>query len=433
MKTKLSLIAIGLFVFITRQYGALPSGYTEHYIDDIRYGIFVPTDYDAAKKYSLIIYLHGYSDLTSWDLEYYHEPFQSKYPSIILTPKCPTSLSDGWGNSWYTPNSYAIVKTYKLIDSIKTTYNIDTSRMYINGTSMGGYGTMNVLASKPGLFAAAYVVCGGGYTATARNVMQTPLWIFHGSDDPTVPVSYARDMYAELLRLGDKNVRYTEYPGVKHDSWNNVALETTLTTWMMSQVKGSIHILSPDSISNLEYSFENNMHVKLQWQKPENDTCLDKTVWYYKVYQDEKLIASVNEATNTKYTDAQTIPNTTYKYQIIAVNYFFNESSLSSQLIVTTPTLPTFVENISDLNKQFEIYPNPIRTNATINFTNKTTGDISIKIYNLLGHEIQTLTNKVYISGSHSIPLNKGKLSEGLYLLILRTPEITRTIRFTVH
>ena len=433
MKTKLSLIIISLFVFMTNQNAALPLGYVEHYIDDIRYGIFVPTNYDAGKKYSLIIFLHGYSDLTSWDLEYYHDLFQNKYPAIILTPKCPTSLSDGWGNSWNTPNSHAIVKTYKLIDSIKTTYNIDTTKMYIHGTSMGGYGTLNVLASKPSMFAAGYVVCGGGNTETAYNVMQTPLWIFHGSDDPTVPVSYAREMYFELLSLGDKNVRYTEYPGVGHDSWNNVALETTLTTWMMSQVKGSTHNVSPDSISNLEYSIENNNNVRLQWQKPNNDSCLDKTVWYYKVYRDEKLIASVNEANNTKYTDEQTNADTTYKYQIVAVNYFFNESEISSQLLVTIPSLPTFAENISYLNKQFEIYPNPIKTNATIKFENKSTGNISIKIYNLLGHEIQTLTNEVYISGSHSIPFNKGVLSKGIYLLVMRTHEFSKTIRFTVY
>ena len=67
--------------------------------------------------------------------------------------------------------------------------------------------------------------------------MDTPLWIFHGEADDVVPVGLSRDVYKEIIRLGGKNVRYTEYPGVKLNSWENVLQEKALEPWLFAQKK----------------------------------------------------------------------------------------------------------------------------------------------------------------------------------------------------
>jgi predicted peptidase len=61
-----------------------------------------------------------------------------------------------------------------------------------------------------------------------------PAWVFHGTDDPVVPVSGSRDMVEALKRVGAP-VRYTEYAGVGHNSWDPAYAEADLWTWMLAQ------------------------------------------------------------------------------------------------------------------------------------------------------------------------------------------------------
>jgi len=100
---------------------------------------------------------------------------------------------------------------------------------------MGGFGVFSVLAKERGKFAAGYAICGGSDARAAGKLVDTPLWIFHGADDDVVPVNLSRDVYNEMIRLGGKKVRYTEYPGVKHNSWENVSKEASLPDWLFAQ------------------------------------------------------------------------------------------------------------------------------------------------------------------------------------------------------
>jgi acetyl esterase/lipase len=58
------------------------------------------------------------------------------------------------------------------------------------------------------------------YAETAHSIGKTPVWIFHGDADPAVPVEESYKMYA-ALQAANANVKYTEYPGVGHEPWNN--------------------------------------------------------------------------------------------------------------------------------------------------------------------------------------------------------------------
>ena len=64
-----------------------------------------------------------------------------------------------------------------------------------------------------------------------------PVWAFHGADDKTVPVQLSRDMTAALTKAGG-TVKYTEYPGVGHDSWTKAFADPELWTWLFAQKKG---------------------------------------------------------------------------------------------------------------------------------------------------------------------------------------------------
>jgi predicted peptidase len=142
----------------------------------------------------------------------------------------------------------------KALDQTSAEFNCDPKRTYLTGLSMGGYGSWVIAANNRNRFAALAIVCGGvvpppgislpkeatpplssdPYAAVAAKVGKTPVWIFHGSADPAVPVSESRKM-VEAVKAAGGNVRYNEYPGVGHNSWDKAYGEAEIFTWMLAQ------------------------------------------------------------------------------------------------------------------------------------------------------------------------------------------------------
>jgi predicted peptidase len=96
-------------------------------------------------------------------------------------------------------------------------------------------GTFEILWRKPGYFAAAFPICGGGDPSkVALYGKKLPIWIFHGEKDPVVPPANSRRMLA-ALQIVKAKVKYSEYPGVQHDSWKNAFAEPELFDWLFHQ------------------------------------------------------------------------------------------------------------------------------------------------------------------------------------------------------
>ncbi len=229
----LFIIALGTS-HVRAQPAAVHKEYSQSTYKGMRYGWFKPSDLSANRRYPLIVYLHGSGDTLSRDNYWYKASIQNDQPVFVLTPKC-LNRDQGWGNTWTSKHTPETANTLALVDSLVKKYPIDVNRLYIYGISMGGFGVFSVLQKNPGKFAAAYAVCGGSDPAAAGVVMKTPLWIFHGDADDIVPVYLSRDLYKEIVKLGGKLTRYTEYPGVKHNSWDNVNQEPELPSWLLSK------------------------------------------------------------------------------------------------------------------------------------------------------------------------------------------------------
>lgn len=138
--------------------------------------------------------------------------------------------------------------------------DIDTSRIYVTGCSMGGgqtYAQLIYSAKNEGAvqFAAAMPVCPAwsvdpipnrynGAKIPAEDVpliAKTPLWIFHSADDGVIPVANTRATVAVLSDLtpAPMEMRVTYYPAelrINHGAWvpvlNNTedVSQTTLST-----------------------------------------------------------------------------------------------------------------------------------------------------------------------------------------------------------
>jgi predicted peptidase len=218
--------------------------------------ILSPLHFSAGKKYPLIVFLHGSGErgndneaqLKWGDSLFLDSANREKFPAIVVFPQCPTDSSwsvrvknkpaDSSGTYQFPmniPPTRPLQMVMNFIDTLVNSGIVDPRRIYIGGLSMGGFGTFEILWRRPGLFAAAFPICGGGNPAGAKLYgKHFPIWVFHGTDDDVVPVANSRNMVNALKGAGAK-VKYTEYPGIKHNSWINAFAEPTLLPWLFEQ------------------------------------------------------------------------------------------------------------------------------------------------------------------------------------------------------
>jgi predicted peptidase len=213
--------------------------------DTLPYRLMKPADYDPKQKYPLVIFLHGSGESgTDNEAQLKHglKPLASaemrkQYPCFLVAPQCP-DRKRGWTGRKATKDHLAGVGpvVLKLISELEKDFSIDSKRIYLTGLSMGGSGTWDLLAREPQLFAAGVPICGSGDPARAEKLAKIPLWVFHGDKDKAVDVDKSRKMVAAIKKAGG-DPKYTEYPGVGHDSWTQSYENPELYKWLFAQKK----------------------------------------------------------------------------------------------------------------------------------------------------------------------------------------------------
>ncbi len=95
----------------------------------------------------------------------------------------------------------------------------------------------------------------------------------------------------------------------------------------------------------------------------------------------------------------------------------------------------TTVENsliIPESYKLFQNYPNPFNPSTRINFAVSERSFVSLKIYSLLGEEMEELAGKEYAAGVHSVAFDASQLASGIYFYTLRANNFKQTRRMFV-
>ena len=208
----------------------------------INYLLFLPRDYaeESPSKWPLIIFLHGIAkrgdNLEELELLKADGPpmlveQQPDFPFIVLSPQCPC---ESFWESHFD-------KLDTLLDETVATYNVDRSRIYLTGLSMGGYGGWHYALKNPKRFAAFVPIAGGhvpGSDEVPENICDlkgTPTWVFHGAQDTVVPPRQS-EVLVEALRACGSSVRFTLYPDANHEgSWKLAYADPELWEWLLEQ------------------------------------------------------------------------------------------------------------------------------------------------------------------------------------------------------
>jgi predicted peptidase len=251
-------IGLVLLVWVLKSMGQDFSGYEKKELisggDTLRYRILYPLAYDPAKKYPLILLLHGSGERGSdneaqlkWGGSLFADTVKrAEFPAIVVFPQCPAGNT--WSRMSYNPQdslrfhflsdtvvSRPLGLVMQLLDTLVAAGYVNTRKIYVGGLSMGGMGTFEILWRKPHFFAAAFPICGAGDPVKVKTYARKfPIWVFHGDRDPSVPVGNSRLMVREL-KAAKARVVYSEYPGVQHDSWKNAFAEPGLLPWLFEK------------------------------------------------------------------------------------------------------------------------------------------------------------------------------------------------------
>jgi predicted peptidase len=222
--------------FLARSYHS-PSG------EMMLYRLFVPPDYDATKKYPIVLWLHGAAGRGSDNLlqisggntlgthVWTTSDNQARYHAFVLAPQ--VSETKAWARPHANTPASSIRLALEILDTIEREYSIDTGRVYVAGQSMGGEGTWAALAAAPGRFAAAIPLCGYGFDDMIATGAKTPAWIWQGDADETETVAQARKWVAALRAAGG-NPRYIEVPGWGHNVWEKAFADPEVVSWLFS-------------------------------------------------------------------------------------------------------------------------------------------------------------------------------------------------------
>ncbi len=372
--------------------------------------IYLPPNYDSSDvntKYQVILFLHGAGgnqDSYSFLIPILNNLItnQTIAPTIVIKP---AGNQGTFGSSFYANSvangnveDYIIQDVLHYVDSVYNTYGTPNKRA-IMGHSMGGIGSMRLGLKYYHLFGGGVAAHSGPLDSEGLNVVRQDIMNEAGSAAPyqysplwgvfnalTFAISGA---YSPNL---SKPIFYVDFP---LDSDGNV-IDSVHQKWLV----------------------ENPFNYLKQIPQGTN----------YPLYfdcglQDELKIHFMNQM----FADSLNSINYPYEYQTytgghsdqLATRFPIGLQFLDS---VMNPMVNTFDVPLQGDLTQFDIYPNPISSHATIEYEIKTASKVSVEIYNELGQTIKILHNAQQQAGKHLLEWKALQgLANGMYYCKITT------------
>jgi len=337
----------------------------------------------------VVINLHGY-DGTADDIVHFIRSY-SIGDNLGFLSVFPEGFQRRWNSgigdnsSFPTPQVDDVNFIETLIDTLRTKYAIDTSKIFITGWSNGAAMAYRLAAQL-------------GHRLSAIAAV-------HGVVTNTIAANYSTSRQIPILLINSTGDEIIPYNGGKA-GWYSAA--ASLNFW---KTKNEASILL-DSILIPDTYADNSLVTRFRYVNANSQAM----VWYYQIKGGSHMWPGapsyVGATSITRDIDANSV-----------INEFF-----SSQL--------TDVERQETTDpKSFELsqnYPNPFNPSTVINYQLPVNSKVSLKIYDLLGREIATLVDKEQSAGWKQVEWNASRVASGIYFYKLLANNFIETKKMLV-
>lgn len=212
----------------------------------MKFDLFVPYNYDKAKKYPLVIYLHD--EYACWNR--HDEPLttglgaaiwaspeeQSKHECFVLAPifhRTFLTTSD--------LHEASLDITSNLIDKVCETFNIDSERLYIIGQGVSAGAAMALQEARPATFAAALCLSGAWNNAKSYDTLKQENILFVATEGDTTGTT-AIESCLPKLNAPNLHIQYLKQKAneVLPEGIKNTPLNCRAYTWRKAYNDGKL-------------------------------------------------------------------------------------------------------------------------------------------------------------------------------------------------
>jgi len=155
--------------------------------------LYVPETYNPATPTPLVISLHGFAEWPAHQMQISHWNDLAKQYGFIVVYPCGTQIPLRWRIYGFSDNDTDLMEDVTfisdLINKLETEFNLDRTRIYVNGLSNGGGMAITLSCKLPERIAAVGSVS-GAYPFSVSEYKPSrpvPAILFHGTGDPIVP------------------------------------------------------------------------------------------------------------------------------------------------------------------------------------------------------------------------------------------------------
>ena len=211
--------------------------YTSTYGNGQKFGYleYLPPNYSSgSQKYAVLISLHGngwmadgqtiqFSNLRKGNhvaKQFYYS--KTDFPFIVISPQQPKSVKGRYSGT----SSWDVNIINEVLERVKNLRRVDTNRIYLTGTSMGGAGVWKYMKAYGDKIAAAAPMAPAGNeksSACSSKIKNVAVWSFHNSGDNMVSPKNTIDMVNAINGCSPPTkARKTIFKNGTHNAWDRV-------------------------------------------------------------------------------------------------------------------------------------------------------------------------------------------------------------------
>ncbi|MBW7888096.1 MAG: T9SS type A sorting domain-containing protein [Bacteroidetes bacterium] len=283
----------------------------------------------------------------------------------------------------------------------------------ISNTSTATYGTTNFVKNTVYLLVIKYTINKSGND-------EVKLWILNsgvpanesiaGTPEVTNSTTAGTDVIDAIsLRQGSSSSPQVVIDGIRvSDGWTEAPLPVELTSFT-AMVKGkNVELLWKTATETQNAGFEIER----------SDVREGKSGAWKKIGFAEGA-GTISTPKSYSYVDAGARGAVQYRLKQIDRDGGFHYSNSVNAVVQSIPQEYALIQN----------YPNPFNPTTQISYQLPVSGNVTLRVYNILGEEVALLVNGMQSAGEHTAQFDAAKLPSGIYFYTLQTAQFTKTMK----